>query len=221
MEDREMQIEYLLEQMKLFDIPILLESHELLESEIHTSTPLCLDCARKHLARAAGYFEECQTGRYPSHFWRAVGELSLAEDHVRLKWNYLCKLIEDERLRVIAEDNYYPAMDNLLNFADTMAKKEVKDTDTENELMKFNENLLWLNSFITKKEFIKYRQKFPTVEVCLEEIKKNIKLILEDKWEGKIVEDNYIKRLREAKPDEIARIANISRDGIKDKQNES
>lgn len=88
--------------------------------------PQCLDCARKHLGTAFAYINEYETGRYPTHFWKAIGQLVCAENHVRIKYPKLGKFIEQERLKIMDDDSYIIDFDKLIEAADYELQEENK-----------------------------------------------------------------------------------------------
>lgn len=67
----------------------------------------CINCARKHLARAFGYIEESLLG-YPIHRDLAIGELSLAESELVRQYPDLANYIRGLRLKMLNEDAYVP-----------------------------------------------------------------------------------------------------------------
>jgi len=81
----------------------------------------CMNCCRKHLGSAHGYYLEYDSGRYNSHFWKSIGQLALAEAHCILINHRLHKLIENERLKAMESHSYQPDFDMLLDEADAAA----------------------------------------------------------------------------------------------------
>jgi hypothetical protein len=68
------------------------------------------------------------SGRYPANFWKAMGQMWLAEIHVWEKWPELAKEIESERLKAETEDNYWPDLEKLIIIATEYAKQQVEAT---------------------------------------------------------------------------------------------
>lgn len=101
--------------------------------------PQCLDCCRKHLGMAHGYLSEAQTERYPTHFWKAIGQLCLAENHCRQSWPDLCLRIETERLKMMTDTSYWCDMDLLIDYADQMVEREAKKTNQKETSAKLND----------------------------------------------------------------------------------
>jgi hypothetical protein len=64
--------------------------------------PSCLNCARKHLAKAEITLHESKQG-YPSHFWLCMGNMSEAEDELLRDYPELSNAIRNERK--LLEDN--------------------------------------------------------------------------------------------------------------------
>lgn len=56
----------------------------------------CLQCCGKHLGAAKVLLEESLQG-YPENYWTAIGNLSLAADHVLVKYPSLAAMIRDIR----------------------------------------------------------------------------------------------------------------------------
>jgi len=86
----------------------------------------CFDCARKHLGRANVRLYEFLSGDYAEEFWHAVGEMSLAEDHLILVHPKLSRMIRKERLQMMEEDNYYPDLNKLISEITKIAIKEAE-----------------------------------------------------------------------------------------------
>lgn len=84
----------------------------------------CLNCARKHLARANIRMYEFLSGAYPSEFWLALGEMSLAEDHVILIHPEIAEKIREERKKTEEEENYYPNIISLIDIITEVALQE-------------------------------------------------------------------------------------------------
>jgi len=72
----------------------------------------CIDCVRKHLAQAIVLLDEAK-GRYPSHFWLAIGHIAEAEaESMELYKDFALKL-RTTRQNLIANPSNEP---NLLDF---------------------------------------------------------------------------------------------------------
>ena len=61
----------------------------------------CLDCVRKHLAKAMCYLDESKVGPYAHYIWRAIGELGLAEDEAANEYNGFANDIRLERMKLM------------------------------------------------------------------------------------------------------------------------
>ena len=98
------------------DVPLLKDSKELLSSPTiikSGDTQNCIMCARKHIAKAISLLNEYKTGKYPDSKWLAIGELSLAEDHVIVEHPNLAEQIRTERLFIMENEEFVP---NLVKF---------------------------------------------------------------------------------------------------------
>lgn len=60
---------------------------------------ICLECCYKHLSQACGYYEESKTKQYRFNVFRAVGQMGLAENHVRNN-DEMREAIRAERLKL-------------------------------------------------------------------------------------------------------------------------
>lgn len=60
----------------------------------------CLECARKHLAKAEAYMGEATNG-YPGYEWLAVGEIAMAEHELLGRWPDMARTIRQERILYI------------------------------------------------------------------------------------------------------------------------
>ena len=65
--------------------------------EENTNREPCLDCARKHVAKARAKLVEAPLG-YPRHAWYAAGELAEAEDELVGRYPELAHLVREYRL---------------------------------------------------------------------------------------------------------------------------
>lgn len=73
------------------------------------TTEFCPLCALKHLARAKIRLSEAKLG-YPHEFWSALGEISLAEDHLVENHPALAAAIRGERKKLeSAPTSAFPA----------------------------------------------------------------------------------------------------------------
>lgn len=61
----------------------------------------CLDCVRKHLAQALILLDEAK-GRYPSHFWIAIGHIAEAEQEAMDQFPDFALNLRSERQKLIA-----------------------------------------------------------------------------------------------------------------------
>lgn len=60
----------------------------------------CIDCVRKHLAQAIILLDEAQ-GRYPSHFWLAIGHIAEAEAESMDMFPAFAMSLRSERWKLI------------------------------------------------------------------------------------------------------------------------
>lgn len=58
--------------------------------------PSCLDCARKHLAKAGILMCEARLG-YAQHKWLAIGNMSEAEDELLVRYEGHARTIREHR----------------------------------------------------------------------------------------------------------------------------
>ena len=91
----------------------------------------CLNCCRKHIGAAHAPLGEYVSGRYPENFWKAIGNLWLAELHTAIKWPNLSKAIEAQRVEMVDDDSFWPDLDGLLKIATDCAKQEVQNINKE------------------------------------------------------------------------------------------
>ena len=87
---------------------------------------VCFDCARKHLGRANSFIYEWLSDSYPEALWFAIGEISLAEDHLVLSYPEMANKIRQQRLKFMTEDNFYPDLTGLILEISELLKKEEK-----------------------------------------------------------------------------------------------
>lgn len=73
----------------------------------------CPLCAVKHVARAESLLAEAKLG-YPKNFWRCLGELSLAEDHLLKESPALAAHIREHRKRLETDPAYKVPFGDLL-----------------------------------------------------------------------------------------------------------
>lgn len=92
----------------------------------------CLNCCRKHLGQAYVLMLENSTGRYPTHFWKAIGHMACAEAHTIIKYTELSEAIEKERLAMMENSEYYARFDYLIELANNIAggKKDITTNET-------------------------------------------------------------------------------------------
>lgn len=67
--------------------------------------PSCLNCARKHLAKASILMAEAKLG-YASHKWLAIGNMSEAEDELLRDWHGYALMVREHR-KAYEEDMDY------------------------------------------------------------------------------------------------------------------
>jgi hypothetical protein len=81
-------------------------------------TEYCPLCAIKHIARAKARLAESKLG-YPHEFWSALGEISLAEDHLVEQQPALAEAIREHRKKLESAPLYrFPANNLMLAVAD-------------------------------------------------------------------------------------------------------
>jgi len=73
----------------------------------------CEACALKHLAKAEELANETRLG-YPQNFWRALANLSLAEDHLAEKHIEWARRIRTERKAWEVDPSYRVPFDMML-----------------------------------------------------------------------------------------------------------
>lgn len=81
-----------------------------------SSMDACMDCVRKHLATAGTFFDESKGG-YPIHRWRGIGELVHGEYESVGRYPELAMRIRAERLVVMADPEYVPDINGLIQLA--------------------------------------------------------------------------------------------------------
>ncbi len=80
--------------------------------------PSCLDCCRKHIAKAIITFQESLNAEYANHFWLAIGNLSEAEDETISEYPDLANSIRTIRLTMMADTSYTPDLLFLFDLID-------------------------------------------------------------------------------------------------------
>lgn len=139
-----------------------IEDFIIAESMIHKGEIMeqqCLDCTRKHLGTAFAYINEYETGRYPTHFWKAIGQMVCAENHTRIAYPRLAKLIETERLKLIDNETFHSDFDNLIEAADYELQQELK-MKREKYIENYNSNNTEHKEIeYTEKDFAEERKK--------------------------------------------------------------
>ena len=69
---------------------------------LSTDDTLCLDCCYKHLSKANAYYDEAKISEYRENIFKCIGQIGLAETHVRDK-EELLEGIRIERLKLMEE----------------------------------------------------------------------------------------------------------------------
>ena len=89
--------------------------------------PSCLNCARKHLAKAEINLTESKLG-YPSFFWLCIGNMSEAEDELLRDYSELSKMIRNER-KLLEDDPEYeiPIMDLIEAVSAVAAEEDINE----------------------------------------------------------------------------------------------
>lgn len=64
--------------------------------------PTCMNCVRKHLAQAYVLLDE-SLGRYPQHFWLAIGHMAEAEDEAMDQFPEFAMSIRTARQDLISD----------------------------------------------------------------------------------------------------------------------
>ena len=94
--------------------------------------PTCLNCARKHLAKALINMNEYRLG-YPTFVWLAIGHLSEAEDELITRYPEQAYEIREHR-KALEDDHTYlvpilETIDALTDLFDREVQKRNGDSD--------------------------------------------------------------------------------------------
>lgn len=65
--------------------------------------------------------------KYEAHFWYALGHLEEAAREVWAKYPTLAKIIRDIRLKLMADDTFWPVFDDVIKLACRLSDEEVKE----------------------------------------------------------------------------------------------
>lgn len=89
--------------------------------------PSCVNCARKHLAKAEINLTESKLG-YPEFFWLCIGHMSEAEDELIRDYPELSHQVRNER-KLLEEDPDYqiPIMDLIAAISAVAAEEDVNE----------------------------------------------------------------------------------------------
>ena len=94
-----------------------------------TMRPSCLNCARKHLAKAEITLHESKQG-YPSHFWLCMGNMSEAEDELLRDYPELSNAVRNERKLLEDEPSYeIPLMELIEKVTVAAVEEETSNVD--------------------------------------------------------------------------------------------
>jgi len=78
----------------------------------------CLDCTKEHVAKAIGLLLEYYKDKtlYYSHFWRAIGQLGLAEVECIHINNKMSEGIRKEKTKLLQNNSYIPNLEQFFDY---------------------------------------------------------------------------------------------------------
>ena len=90
--------------------------------------PSCLDCARKHLAKALININESLLG-YPAHRWLAIGNMSEAEDELVIRYKQQALMIREHRKAYEQDPNYIIPILEIIDDLTTVFDRQVQENN--------------------------------------------------------------------------------------------
>jgi len=108
--------------------------------------PTCLNCARKHLAKALINMNEARLG-YPVLVWLAIGHMSEAEDELLARYPEDSIKIRDHRKNYEEDHDYIVPILEMIDDLTTLYGRQMQERDGANILPEVLEK----DSFGTKK----------------------------------------------------------------------
>ncbi len=95
--------------------------------------PTCLNCARKHLAKALININESRLG-YPAFRWLAIGHLSEAEDELLARYPAEANRIRDHRKAFEEDDKYIIPILEIIDDLTALFDRQVQEHNREGVL---------------------------------------------------------------------------------------
>lgn len=95
--------------------------------------PSCLNCARKHLAKALININESRLG-YPAFRWLAIGHLSEAEDELLAKYKSESLKIRDHRKAYEDDEEYIIPILEMIDDLTAMFDRQMQESNTKDIL---------------------------------------------------------------------------------------
>lgn len=86
----------------------------------------CLNCARKHLAKALININESLLG-YPTHRWLAIGHMSEAEDELLARYREKASLIREHRKAYEEDPNYIIPILEIIDDLTTLFDRQMQE----------------------------------------------------------------------------------------------
>jgi hypothetical protein len=90
--------------------------------------PTCLNCARKHLAKALINMNESRLG-YPTFQWLAIGHMSEAEDELLARYPDQAYTIREHRKQYEDDADYIVPILELINALTALHDRQMQEAD--------------------------------------------------------------------------------------------